>query len=492
MRWGVNGVSKIQAKSRDYRHEMSATDPVTGETVHIFPATTRLKRQLLVVPFAIIASIILGSLIAIAFGIEIFISEVYDGPLKWILIYLPTGILSTGLPALTAVLTQVATRLTKYENYETQIGYQTALTQKLFVLNFVTSYLPIFLTAFVYVPFGNIIVPYLDVFSVTVQPFANHDNELKVPSTFRINPDRLRKQVIYFTVTAQLVGFAMEVVVPYLKRQGFIRYKAYQSDRAAKKGGVVSSASESDHPDEAEFLKNVRYQVELDVYDVQTDLREMVVQFGYLALFSVVWPLAGVSFLINNWIELRADAVKICIEMQRPTPSRRDTIGPWLESLGFLAWLGSLTGAALTYLFSNDGLGPDGTPYDIKGWGLLLSVMLSEHLYLGLRVMIRKAISKIDTPGRQKERRDRYLMRKTYFQESLDEIAKLPSTKTADVMLPETISRDSLEEEARQSTLGTRSTGEKFWARQRSWRETVSMGQRYIMAAAPAEGKKVQ
>ena len=86
IRWGVKGVAAIQQKRREFQHEKEVTDPVTGETVQIFPATKRLGRQALQIPFAILASLVLGSLIATCFGIEIFLSEVYNGPLKSVLV----------------------------------------------------------------------------------------------------------------------------------------------------------------------------------------------------------------------------------------------------------------------------------------------------------------------------------------------------------------------------------------------------------------------
>jgi anoctamin-10 len=122
--------------------------------------------------------------------------------------------------------------------------------------------------------------------------------------------------------------------------------------------------------------------------------------------------LTGVSFFINNWIELRGDALKIALETQRPVPWRADSIGPWLDSLAFLSWLGSLTSAALVYLFSGDGLGPDGTPWNIKAWGLLLTMFFSEHIYLGVKIAVRTILSKIDSPGLQKERAERFIVRK--------------------------------------------------------------------------------
>jgi anoctamin-10 len=122
--------------------------------------------------------------------------------------------------------------------------------------------------------------------------------------------------------------------------------------------------------------------------------------------------LTAVSFLVNNFFELRGDALKITLETQRPVPWRADSIGPWLDALGFLSWMGSLTSAALVYLFSGDGLGPDGTPWNIKVWGLLLVMFFSEHIYLGVQLGVRKALSKIDSPGLQKERGERFAVRK--------------------------------------------------------------------------------
>lgn len=404
-------------------------------------------------------------------------------------VFLPTGILTTMMPVLTTVLTNIATRLNHYENYDTHAAYEAALTQKIFVLNFITSYLPIILTAFVYVPFGTLIVPYLDVFSLTVEPFAEHKSQTEVPRNgFKINPDRLRKQVIYFTVTAQVVNLGMEVIVPYLKRRGFAKYKQFQSERAAKHGGAVPAAGENDTPEEAAFLRRVREEATLDVYDVTGDLREMVVQFGYLALFSVVWPLTACSFVANDWLELRADAVKICIEMQRPTPWRADTIGPWLDSLAFLTWLGSVTSSALVFLFSNDGLGPGGTPYAIRAWALLLTILLSEHAFFLVRAAVAHAVAKLDSPARQKERRERYLVRKQYFDESLGELGKLPPPPSQQQLSASggagaQVTRATLEEDARAASgLGSR-PADGFWARQRDWRETAQVGARLIERA---------
>lgn len=168
---------------------------------------------------------------------------------------------------------------------------------------------------------------------------------------------------------------------------------------------------------------------------------------GYLSLFSVVWPLTACSFVINNWIEARSDALKIAMGSKRPIPWRSDSIGPWINALGFLSWLGSITSPALLYLF-RDKNGPDGSPRGIYGWALLLSVMFAEHLYLIVQSVVRYVLRKMERPGLQKERAERFAMRKRLLEETLGE--DLTEEASGPGMTGgEKITRQSLEEEAR-------------------------------------------
>lgn len=401
----------------------------------------------------------------------------------------------------------VATKLNDYENYETQDAYDMALTQKVFVINFITSYLPIFLTAFVYVPFASLIVPYLDIFHLTVRPFVSKEAATTSRTEFSIDPARLRKQVIYFTVTAQIVGFAMETIVPFLKQNLMRKYKEYQKRTGKIENGGSDSESEKekepsvsfdDPAEEVKFLTRVRNEAELPEYTVTDDLREMCIQFGYLALFSPVWPLVPVSFLVNNWIELRSDFFKICVECRRPLPLRADTIGPWLESLGFLSWVGSIVSAALIYMFSNGQAGPNGEPTAIRGWALLLAIFFSEHLYLIVRYAVRAAMAKLDPPNARRARENDYLLRKRYLESTLrsdatageaDEDKGIPGTGQK---LSE-ISVKTLEEDARTSSLHETEPQDRFWLRQRGWRESAQVGKSIIQAqASKKEGKKQQ
>lgn len=417
VRWGVRNVSSLQNRRAQFIHEKEVEDPVTCEVVKFFPAWKRLARQSLQIPFALGASALLSALYASVFAVEIFLSEVYNGPFKSVLVFLPATLLSTLVPVFTSILTGIAKMLTEFENYETESSYDAAMIQKVFVFNFICSYVPLFLTAFIYVPFGNYIVPHLDVLGLVTPPPSTFDSDsshiFEAPAAFQVNPDRLKKQVIYFTVTAQVVSLALETLVPFLKRKIFRKAKEFQNARH----GIVAADGLADEPAERAFLARVRNEAELGLYDVETDLREMCVQFGYLTLFSPVWPLAAVSFLINNWIELRSDAAKICVEMRRPVPHRADSIGPWLNNLGFLSWMGSISSAALIYLFADSS--SSGMPHSLTLWGILTAILFSEHVYFATAYVVRMAMGKLESPGLLQERRERFLVRQKFLEESL-------------------------------------------------------------------------
>ena len=355
------------------------------------------------------------------------------------------------------------------------LAYNAALVQKQFVLNFMTSYMPLLFTVFVYIPFGEILLPFLNFWHGTAQ-ILNFSEKPIPTQEFHINPARVSNQMFYFTVTAQIVNFSTEVVVPYVKRKAFDKAKQMQHK---------DDVSENDHPEEVEFMKRVRNECELEGYDVSGDYREMVIQYGkyiyvafpfslfsirvpqpdtllgYLSLFSVAWPLAACCFLVNNWFELRSDAVKIAIGSRRPIPWRTDSIGPWLTALSFLSWLGSVTSSAIVFLCQGSQGGARGTTSNITAWGVLGSVMLAEHFYFAIQLVVRFVMNTFESPGLQQERKERYQMKRQLLAETLhpgaSENATAPGVTDGDK-----ITRDALEEEAREQSIKGHSSPEKM------------------------------
>lgn len=306
-------------------------------------------------------------------------------------------------------LEDAASRLAELENHRTKDNFEMSLTQKLFVLSFIVNYLPILLTAFVYIPLGDKIVPWLgsQFFSAIGVKLDNN--------FFQRDPDRLRNEVIALTLTGQLSDMFEEMVVPYVMhrlKSWWHTYKLSRSHFASEK---------TDDPTEKDFLRSVRRQASLPTYNVQDDISEMVIQFGYLALFSPVWPLVSVGFWINNWIELRSDFLKICIEHQRPHPVRTDGIGPWIYSLDALTWMGSICTAAVVHMFGTES-GSSSTLLGkalggVQWWSLPITIFVSEHIFLVLRALVRLVLQRVGSEEVRRERNERYVRRKKYMDE---------------------------------------------------------------------------
>ncbi|RAR04132.1 plasma membrane channel protein [Stemphylium lycopersici] len=372
IRWNVRG----------FRYEQEIIDSV-GRVRHVFPRWKRIVRQLVVIPFVLVSTLVLGALITLVFAIETFIGEAYEGPYKFYLEYFPTVLLAVFLPYATNFLEDIATALTEYENHRTADHYEMSLTQKIFVLNSITNYLPILLTAFVYVPFGDQVLPLLEGVIDTILGAQNREK-----TVFHADPDRLRNEVIALTVTGQVSGAIEELALPWLKTQLKQWWRDRQATRAQNRGDTRELPTAED-PTESKFLRRTRRQALRPPYNVQEDIAEMVIQFGYLALFSPVWPLVPIGFFINNWIELRSDFLKICVEYQRPAPTRSDGIGPWVASLESLTWLGSVSSAAIVHLFGTQHF--LGDHLGLSTWASLpITILISEHIFMGFRAAVRE------------------------------------------------------------------------------------------------------
>ena len=71
----------------------------------------------------------------------------------------------------------------------------------------------------------------------------------------------------------------------------------------------------------------------------------MFIQFGYVVLFSSAFPLAALCALLNNIIEIRSDAFKLCTNLRRPFGERVENIGTWQVTLANRLNLLSMTGS---------------------------------------------------------------------------------------------------------------------------------------------------
>lgn len=421
IQWDVKNCSVVGQRRMEFKGEEVIKDPITDVKKSHYSNKKRSITKLAFLPLGISAGLILVLFQSIVFIIEIFLTQMYDGPLKFIANFVPTGIIVVATPIFGILYTMLVKKFTKMENHEYHESYEFSYTSKQFIFNFLTSFMALFLTAYVYLPFGHLVIKNLDFIRGHVDFYSK--SYVPTATSFELNGRRLHDQVIFFVGTSQVINFALETVVPYVKQILAARAKKLTQ------GELVYS----DHPEEQEFLNSVRSQCELPEYDVHEDYRQLVVQFGYTILFGPVWSLCPIPTMINNWVQLRGDVAKICMDSRRPVPKRAENIGPWVMFLKFLSWLGSLTCASIIAMFGNPltiGDNDDGNEKSVQSmvtkqpWVLLLIVMVSENVYLVASKAISFLNDSVDTPESLQDRRTQYQVRRQYLDEKRSVMAE--------------------------------------------------------------------
>ncbi|KAL7333456.1 hypothetical protein PS15p_202357 [Mucor circinelloides] len=403
IKWGVRNYSKHEKRRAEFKGEKMVKDHVTGEDVPFVSAWKLLGRRVAAVPGVAIGAFLLSIIVGFVFILQLFLHEYYNGPFAKFLHYAPTVGYVLFIPNMTKIYSKWVKTLTDWEMQKTDAQWEYSYTQKIFIANFLVGYLSLFITAWIYIPFGDHVLPYLTNLNIS------HEHKT-------VDFQRLRAQLVYFIVTGQLVGFLTEMVVPYALKKFVPKAKKIVNK---KKSTVPSTESLSEKSsvttvqdeEEEKFMNKVYKEVAMDEYAIYTDYVEMVIQFGYVSMFSTVWPLTALCAMINNWVELRGDAAKICKYTRRPIPHRAESIGPWLGNMETLVWLSSITMASFAYLFHpSTQIHSSYTPVFT-----LLAILVSEHLFIALRFGVRKAFNLIPSMAEWLVRKEEYNLKKVWL-----------------------------------------------------------------------------
>ncbi|NXL72357.1 ANO8 protein, partial [Leptocoma aspasia] len=172
------------------------------------------------------------------------------------------------------------------------------------------------------------------------------------------------------------------------------RRRRRDEEEGEEEGRKRNRASWIDPPEEDYSTQLTQAEVEscMKKYeDTFQDYQEMFIQFGYVVLFSSAFPLAAMCALVNNVIEIRSDAFKLCTGLQRPFGQRVESIGQWqkvMEAMGVLAIVVNC------YLIAQCGQLQRLFPW-LSPEGAIVSVVVLEHFALLLKYIIQVAIPDI-------------------------------------------------------------------------------------------------
>jgi hypothetical protein len=209
--------------------------------------------------------------------------------------------------------------------------FENSLVFKRFSFQFISNYSSLYWIAF-------------------AKPHLTDPKKMCRPGYYGTQPDcmvELELQMMSLVISKASIQQFLEIALPWMTstlKQIFSRRNNRRSDES-------STESPSRHA-ALDFASsgNNRYVSESKLMPYNStieDFSEMVIQFGFLSLLGLSFPLTAFVNLLNNLVECRTDGFKILRLSQRTNASDAGDIGAWYAILQFLGILSVVTNAGL-------------------------------------------------------------------------------------------------------------------------------------------------
>ena len=276
------------------------------------------------------------------------------------------------------IFEKIAGTLNDWENHRTEIDYDDNLIFKMFVFEMFNSYGVLYYTAF-------------------AKQYTYGCDDKDCMGELRI------LMICIFIVRMMMnvveIGFPLFTIALKNKLESHAMAQGKKTDNGSVNPIFLqvqgSSSMAGDDADSESLMadKVPAFEEEAPLFeydDTFSDYAEMTIQYGFVVLFTAAFPLAPLCALIENIIEIRVDAFKLCSLTQRPDAKGAEDIGTWGTFLNLFGILGILTNAALIAFTTND-LAEYTMPTRV------LVFVVVEHVLLGCKYALEYAID--DVPG---------------------------------------------------------------------------------------------
>ena len=163
--------------------------------------------------------------------------------------------------------------------------------------------------------------------------------------------NELRTQLGTIFIMQLIVGNFTEVGIPAI-RAYWAHSKLLRSVAQSSVAQSSPSANTTEGQKKPEIeMSEVEHSFMQPSYDVMlgpfSDYAELVIQFGYSTMFVAAFPLASLMSFVNNYVEIRVDAWKLCEQCRRPEPRSCEDIGTWYDILEIISYVAVVTNTAL-------------------------------------------------------------------------------------------------------------------------------------------------
>ncbi|XP_053697740.1 anoctamin-10 isoform X2 [Sabethes cyaneus] len=358
-RWGTISMTNLDEPRVGYYGKLGR-DFITGKmTIHYPKWKTYVQMYFVTAPIILLCITIAAFVTIFQFYVESYLAESFG--LDSYVMYVPSIVNAIYIALSTIAYDKLATYLTDKENHRTQSQYERHRVNKLIVLEFVNNFLCLFYIAFVL-------------------------QDMKM----------LRTQLMMQLIVLQFVQNILENLFPYLKKKvGLISTNPFVKSHYDQLEKVFEEYDQmgiqSLDVDDYRILRNKKESI-LEEYNTYDDYLELYIQFGYMVLFSSVAPMTSFWAILNNVIEIRLDAYKLCSFFKRPFARRTKNIGAWQLAFETLAVIAIVTNCGILYLSPQ----MRELATNMSAEAYTISFLVIEHILLGLTWFIYKAIP--DTP----------------------------------------------------------------------------------------------
>ncbi|KAL4629986.1 anoctamin-10 isoform X2 [Arapaima gigas] len=338
--WGTLSRKKAFEEPRPGFHGVLGINPVTGRQEPVYPyAKRQLRIYLVSVPFVLLCLYLSTCVMMVYFSAENWVLGLHDEePTFWtsLLLYVPSIIYAVVIEIMNRIYRYVAEFLTNWENHRLESTYQNHLTLKVLVFNFLNCFASLFYIAFVM-----------------------QDMPL------------LRQSLATLLITSQILNQFVEAFLPFWLQKR-------RNKHLHRKSGLASVDQEL--PFNQQVMLEANMSTYLGTFD---DYLELFLLFGYVSLFSCVYPLAALLAVLNNITEVYSDALKMCRVFKRPFSEPAADIGVWQLAFESMSIMAVVTNCALI------GMSPQMKSYfPDSETQLILLVVAVEHILLAFKFIL--------------------------------------------------------------------------------------------------------
>ncbi|XP_077125102.1 anoctamin-10 [Ranitomeya variabilis] len=339
-RWGTLLMKREFEEPRPGFHGVLGINPVTGKKE---PTYSSLKRQLRIylvsVPFVCLSLYFAIYVMMIYFSLESWVMT-YDheqqSTFSSLLLFVPSIIYAVVIEIMNRIYRYAAEFLTNYENHRLESSHQNHLILKVLVFNIVNCFASLFYIAFVMY-------------------------DLKL----------LRQSLATLLITSQIINQFVEALLPYWMQKRHNK----QIRKKIKTMKVDTDFS---------LLEQIHLEKQMDTYlGTFDDYLELFLLFGYVSLFSCVYPLAAILAVLNNVTELYSDALKMCRVFKRPFAQPSSSIGVWMLAFETMGIIAVVTNCSLLGMSSQVH-----SVFQDSRLDLFLTVIAIEHALLALKFIL--------------------------------------------------------------------------------------------------------